>query len=84
VARRGSASMAQTTTAASGLMSCFIGASPLFDDRSRDVLEHVHRAAHALAGLDVRELFASQIHGHKRGQVEVGVNPDGLHLLFSD
>jgi hypothetical protein len=33
---------------------------------------------------NVRELLAGRVHGHKRVQVEVGVDPDDLHLLLGD
>ena len=51
----------------------------------RHVDEHVHRAlAKFLAGLDVGELLAGDVHRQQRIEVNIGVHRDGVGLLFGD
>ena len=51
----------------------------------RHVDEHVHRTlAELLARLDVGELLARHVHRDERIEVEIGVDADGVRLLFGD
>ena len=50
-----------------------------------DIGEAVHRAADASRGrLLIGELLPGQVHGHRRIEIEIGVDADGMRLLLGD
>jgi hypothetical protein len=49
------------------------------------VSERVHRAAEtSFTRLDIGELLAGHVHRHERIEINVGIDPDGVGLLFGD
>src|SRR6202040_783240 len=46
--------------------------------------KRVHRSAHPLAGLNIRELLAGHVHRHERVEIDVRIHGDGSCVLFVD